>query len=121
MKEVNWESASQNKTWKREGRRVGPKEWQDYNARTIKASSDLLKHAAAGIVLQSGLQLVQGEDSLELALNVGISGTGLDEVALFSQGLWEGVSSCHSPHPQQLGNCVPQHGGEDVATTESTH
>lgn len=80
---------------------------------TLKASSDLLKQAVIGTVLQSGLRLVQGKDSLELALNMGISGPGLDEVALFSQGLWEGVSSCHSPHPQQLGNCIPQHGGED--------
>ena len=35
------ESTSQNKTLKREGSRAGPKEWQDYNAVTIKASSDL--------------------------------------------------------------------------------
>lgn len=113
------ESASQNKTQKREGSRAGPKEWQDYHAVTIKASSDLLEHSAAGMVLQIGLQLVQGEDSLELALNVGVSGTALDEVALFSRGLSEGVSSCHSPHPQQLGNCVPQCRGQDLATTES--
>lgn len=83
------ESASQNKTQKREGSRAGPKEWQDYHAVTIKASSDLLEHSAAGMVLQSGLQLVQGEDSLELALNVGVSGTAFDEVALFNQGLFE--------------------------------
>lgn len=54
---------------------------------TLKASCDLLKQPVAGTVLQSGLRLVQGKDSLELALNVDISGPGLDEVALFSQGL----------------------------------
>ena len=64
---------------------------------TTKASSHPLEHLATGMVLHSCLQLVQGEGSLELALDVVVSGTGpdLDEVALFSQGLSEGISGCH--------------------------
>lgn len=81
-----------------EGSRAGPKEQQDYKAKTTKpSSSDPLEHSAVGIFLHSCLQLVQGEDSLELALDVVVSGTGpnLDEVAVCSRGLSEGISGCH--------------------------
>lgn len=81
-----------------EGSRAGPKEPQDYKAMATKPSSgDPLERSAAGVVLHSCLQLVQGEDSLELALDVVVSGTGpnLDEVAVCSRGLSEEISGCH--------------------------
>lgn len=55
------------------------------------------------MVLQSGLQLVQGEDSLELALNVGVSGTAFDEVALQPGTLRKGFPAVTHHIPSSWG------------------